>query len=543
MSREHQRAVWVVVKLGDEEAFDASEVQMSGAKISHLRGQIKIAFAPELDHVAPARLKIFRSQADSKDEAKSLRGCDNVPSDHGSTAEQAFFVTCPAKSEAGGDELTQILKGLKLSQEAMQESQAAVKDKVEAMQESQAAMQESQAAMQESQAEVKDKVESMQLSQAEQAKQLENQLEKVEEKVDQVEKKVEKVEEELPEKVVSAQKDVAQMDNASCCSDKHYNSFNFAEQDLDIPLLSQELFSVYETITDSPDFKAKLNAVEKGKEVQTVHPLTTLLLGQRLDKISTDQLGFGTEVGYQSSLYKIKGLIDKAACPEGRTPDSKPSNLDNYHSGILILGSWEDKGLNCELGKKELAQLAASMAGFVDAARETRDLHFKSFGGILVNVTMSDSTKRLTCRCISWQLTDTNAKIWRTSKLLKEEKEVAAAIEWWIAGCQDRLRFVNMVEEFRCQDQKVSRLQPLHPIDEGDSTYDQGGDDVDDEDIGNSGPSSHQRHDNSATDSIGIDQGVSSMRIYLDETVLKSRSHQDQWGKDRSTRCWLLRPG
>jgi len=245
----------------------------------------------------------------------------------------------------------------------------------------------------------------------------------------------------LPAALVQAQHVAADMQSASKCSGSDYNRFSVVESGLEIPQISQEVFdSCYKNILCNQEFQTMLQEVRQGKEVQDVQPLTKRLLELRLLATGAQQsLSVGTEVGFHTTSYKRKGFSDKAACPVGTSPDAhRPSthNVANFDSPVVLLGSWEDKGLGNSLGHNEVAELLCCMAGFVEGARRTHKVQFSRFGGILVGVkeyeTDGASEKRIVCRCVLWCLTEEGEEYRVTSDLLQTQSEVASGVEWWI---------------------------------------------------------------------------------------------------------------
>lgn len=255
---------------------------------------------------------------------------------------------------------------------------------------------------------------------------------------------------------------------SSNCSESDWQKFNFSSKNsLDIPPLSKETFStVYEKVYNCQEKNLTIKEVRKieggkvtvGKnytfadamsewdltqEKEFMHPLTKYFLTECLTLRSSKGLKIALEVGFCSSRYSLHGYADKAAYfDENDSPDDyrpSPSNVSKqFRSPVPLFGAIEEKALNGwkkEHEKRAFAQLAAQMAGFVEAAQAVQTFNYKSFPGLLIGVVESEGRRHFEGYCVLWtQVREGQRR--QVSKLLETQEEFCAGVEWWFQQCE-----------------------------------------------------------------------------------------------------------
>lgn len=253
----------------------------------------------------------------------------------------------------------------------------------------------------------------------------------------------------------------------SDCTASDWQKFNFqGKGTLHISPLSQKTFSnVYNKVYTSKEkdltiekqtysFADALLQLDLTKEKQYMHPLTEHFLTQCLALRPSRRLHLASEVGFFSNKYRMYGFADKAAFSDQSVPPDSPDNYrpskENvskpFNSPIPLLGAIEEKGLKGKLEHPAFAQLAAQMAGFVEAAQAVKGLNYKSFPGLLIGVIESEARRQLVGYCVLWTQ-ERGQQFRQVSKFLKTQKEFCAGVEWWFQQCELLLEAVEKVSQ------------------------------------------------------------------------------------------------
>jgi hypothetical protein len=105
---------------------------------------------------------------------------------------------------------------------------------------------------------------------------------------------------------------------------------------------------------------------------------------------------------------------------------------------VPLFGAIEEKALSSwkkEQEKRAFAQLAAEMAGFVEAAQAVQTFNYKSFPGLLIGVVESEGRRHFEGYCVLWtQVREGQRR--QVSKLLETQEEFCAGVEWWFQQCE-----------------------------------------------------------------------------------------------------------
>ena len=334
--------------------------------------------------------------------------------------------------------------------------------------------------------------------------------------------------------MINAQRQANSWKQASKCTETDYNNFYVAEDILRIELISDGLFEAWNKIFDI-SHKNNLAAVKSGTEVAFVQPLTKNCLSKRLDMEDVKNLlSFGEQVGFHSDTFKVCGFSDKASCPAGSYPDHhRPSaqNVKNFHSPVILTGSWEDKALNIPFGHSQTAQLFSSMDGFVEGARQVFKIQFRHFGGILAGVKEINGKNVLVCKCAYWFMTSGGEIMRQTSKLLTTEHEVASGFEWWIGQSVNQLKFwQSSYNDLMVSNLHISKtLDSIEEFSEG-----QLQDENNDDSVGNHSTSAHN---DQAPNCKHISHACTN-RVRLDDYIVKIKSKE--LNVANQTQQWLL---
>jgi hypothetical protein len=113
---------------------------------------------------------------------------------------------------------------------------------------------------------------------------------------------------------------------------------------------------------------------------------------------------------------------------------------------VPLLGAIEEKGLKGELGRKAFAQLAAQMAGFVEAAHAVRGFHYKSFPGLLIGAVEREGRRQLVGYCVLWTQAE-GQQLRQVSKPLETLEEFCSGVEWWFRQCEALLETVEKASQ------------------------------------------------------------------------------------------------
>jgi hypothetical protein len=253
----------------------------------------------------------------------------------------------------------------------------------------------------------------------------------------------------------------------SDCTNSDWQKFNFQGMGtLQIPSLNLETFAnVYNKVYNSKkkdlkiegsaqqySFADALSQLDLTDEKKYMHPITMHFLTQCL-ALRPGRLKLASEVGFFSNRYSMYGFGDKAAFfDQSDSPDkyrpSKANISKPFNSPVPLLGAIEEKGLTGKLGNPAFAQLAAQMAGFVEAAQAVKGFHYKSFPGLLIGVVESEGKRQLVGYCVLW--TQARGQEFRqVSKLLETQEEFCSGVEWWFQQCEALLGAVEKVSQER----------------------------------------------------------------------------------------------
>jgi hypothetical protein len=251
---------------------------------------------------------------------------------------------------------------------------------------------------------------------------------------------------------------------ASDCTASDWQQFNFQSKGtLQIPPLNQQTFlNVYNKVYTSKKknleikslqrkytFARALSDLDLTDEPKYMHPVTKHFLSECLALRPSSCLKLASEVGFFSSKYSIYGFADKAAFfDESDSPDNYRPSKENiskpFNSPVPLLGAIEEKGLKGELGNKAFAQLAAQMAGFVEAAQAVQGFNYKSFPGLLIGVVESEGRRQFVGYCILWTQAE-GQQFRQVSKLLETPEDFCSGVEWWFQQCESLLSTVEKV--------------------------------------------------------------------------------------------------
>ena len=329
---------------------------------------------------------------------------------------------------------------------------------------------------------------------------------------------------------------------ASECTETDYNNFHIADASLDVKMIAEATFQeVYVPIFEDADFCLRLTRVRQGKETEDVQPLTKDLIRSIIAArlTTSESLSLGMEVGFHSKAFRRHGFADKATCPlNTQSPDvHRPSkaNSKGFDSPVILLGSWEDKGLGRCLKHTETAELACAMAGFVEGAQRTHKVHFRRFGGILVGVQQnSGGQKELVCRCLLWCLTKEGEEYRATSRLSETQREFASGVEWWMNECLCQLK------DYEQQRSRIDALtiQPVTLL----SSIPEGGGQEKPQEQGKS----HVNVSEATSSATNVLQGSPtrtsdflSSRMRLSDYIVDAKSKDWDENNQQRTRCWL----
>ena len=247
----------------------------------------------------------------------------------------------------------------------------------------------------------------------------------------------------------------------SSCNSKDFNACNFqAEGSLEIPQIDASRYSqVYKPVLESSQKVVMVNSTKYSlagafknlpfkEEKNEMHPVTEYFLQTCLARRSSEPcLKLDKEVGYFSrrkrgdKFVAVYGFCDKAAYPATSKVEPgvyRPSTddiVDGFNSPVQILGAIEEK-LNRNKWKKSLAQLAAQMDGFVEAAKVSQGYRYTRFPGLLIYLGNHDNSRSLTAQCLLWSVSPSGHESRKLSTLLTTTEEFCSGVEWWFQECE-----------------------------------------------------------------------------------------------------------
>ena len=145
---------------------------------------------------------------------------------------------------------------------------------------------------------------------------------------------------------------------------------------------------------------------------------------------------------------RYHGFCDKAAYAASckvKPKKYRPANKNacqKFYSPVLIFGAIEEKrkpGDKKFSFKESMAQLAAQMQGFVEAASNVQVVHFTSFPGLLIQMNDVGGSTRFTAWCVLWSIHESGRSMRAVSEHLKTPQEFCSGVEWWFEQCEKLL--------------------------------------------------------------------------------------------------------